>query len=274
GKRFGQVKGVTISFWIIPIKFVCQCIETLLEVVLKFDPASAFADLGVLELFYRAVHLEVSLVVDGFLEDSNSLVLLLVVFLPWFGPAEGSSSSSSSSSYKLELVGGSSDFLASSFASSIFSASALAASVSYSSPFPDSLTSAFDISSSSSSFTSSLPFKTFSSSETPGLVQVPSLELAKTNVDSSGTPGILPVPSLEPPVPGYLLLVFLFSFRAFIVSAASSSSSAASVKLIDLPSSKVTSGSGMILSAAEIVTFFLTTLLLAVSFLMVQSQTL
>ncbi|GJW51377.1 hypothetical protein Tco_0092728 [Tanacetum coccineum] len=48
------------------------------------------------------------------------------------------------------------------------------------------------------------------------------------------------------------------------------SSSAASVKLIDLPSSKVTSGSGMILSAAEIVTFFLTTLLLAVSFLMVQ----
>ncbi|GKC85894.1 hypothetical protein Tco_1141611 [Tanacetum coccineum] len=38
-KRFGQVKRVMISLRIIPIKFVCQCIEILLEVVLKFDAA-------------------------------------------------------------------------------------------------------------------------------------------------------------------------------------------------------------------------------------------
>ncbi|GKE62866.1 hypothetical protein Tco_1513233, partial [Tanacetum coccineum] len=56
------------------------------------------ADLPVLELLDGALPLEVSLVVDGLMEDYDSLVLLLFVFLPWFGPAERSSLSSSSSS--------------------------------------------------------------------------------------------------------------------------------------------------------------------------------
>ncbi|GKE46886.1 hypothetical protein Tco_1478144, partial [Tanacetum coccineum] len=47
------------------------------------------ADLPVLEPLDGALPLGVSLVVDGFLEDSDSLVLLLFVFLPWFGPARG-----------------------------------------------------------------------------------------------------------------------------------------------------------------------------------------
>nr|GEY69851.1 hypothetical protein [Tanacetum cinerariifolium] len=42
----------------------------------------AVADLPILELFDRALPLEVSLVVDGFLEDFESLVLLLFFFLP------------------------------------------------------------------------------------------------------------------------------------------------------------------------------------------------
>ncbi|GJU88619.1 hypothetical protein Tco_1301042 [Tanacetum coccineum] len=43
--------------------------------------------------------------------------------------------------------------------------------------------------------------------------------------DSSSTvpPSMLPVPSFEPPVPGCLLLIFLLSLRAFIMSAASCS---------------------------------------------------
>ncbi|GJZ31624.1 hypothetical protein Tco_0576671 [Tanacetum coccineum] len=40
------------------------------------------ANLPILELFDRALPLEVSLMVDGFLEDSDSLVLLLFVFVP------------------------------------------------------------------------------------------------------------------------------------------------------------------------------------------------
>ncbi|GJR30102.1 hypothetical protein Tco_1106334 [Tanacetum coccineum] len=58
---------------------------------------------------------------------------------------------------------------------------------------------------------------------TPGLDPVPSLEALEMTVDSSGTPSMLPVPSFEPPVPGYLLLIFLLSLRAFIMSAASCS---------------------------------------------------
>ncbi|GKD46198.1 hypothetical protein Tco_1270843, partial [Tanacetum coccineum] len=59
------------------------------------------ADLPVLELLDGTLPLEVFLVVDGFMKDYESLVLLLFVFLPWFGPTEGSSSSSSSSCYLL-----------------------------------------------------------------------------------------------------------------------------------------------------------------------------
>ncbi|GJY90312.1 hypothetical protein Tco_0505508 [Tanacetum coccineum] len=61
----------------------------------------------------------------------------------------------------------------------------------------------------------------FSSSGTPGLDPVPSLEALEMTVDSSRTPSMLLVPSFEPPVPGYLLLIFLLSLRAFIMSAAS-----------------------------------------------------
>nr|GFB83306.1 hypothetical protein [Tanacetum cinerariifolium] len=124
----------------------------------------------------------------------------------------------------------------------------------------------------------------FSSSRTLGLVPVPSLEVAKTIVDSSGTLGIIPVPLLKPLVPGYLLLVFLLSIRACIMSAASCSagvkdswtyfdaassysSSSASANLIDLPNSKAMFRSRIMLSSAKIVTFFLTTLQLAVFFL-------
>ncbi|GJX14154.1 hypothetical protein Tco_0205912, partial [Tanacetum coccineum] len=57
----------------------------------------------------------------------------------------------------------------------------------------------------------------------PGLDPVPSIEALEMTVDSSGTPSMLPVPSFEPPVPGYLLLIFLLSLRAFIMSAASCS---------------------------------------------------
>ncbi|GKG36286.1 hypothetical protein Tco_0443964, partial [Tanacetum coccineum] len=39
--------------------------------------------------------LDDSLEVDDFCDGSDSLVLLLLVFLPWLGPAEGSSSSRS-----------------------------------------------------------------------------------------------------------------------------------------------------------------------------------
>ncbi|GKG43439.1 hypothetical protein Tco_0480123, partial [Tanacetum coccineum] len=59
---------------------------------------------------------------------------------------------------------------------------------------------------------------------THGLALVPSLEVAETAVDSLGTHGSLPVPSFELLVPSCLLLVFLFSLRAFIVSTASYSS--------------------------------------------------
>nr|GEZ02728.1 hypothetical protein [Tanacetum cinerariifolium] len=45
--------------------------------------------------------------------------------------------------------------------------------------------------------------------------------VVETTIDSSGTPGIVPVPSLEPPIPGCLLLVFLLSLRACIMSVAS-----------------------------------------------------
>ncbi|GJY64795.1 hypothetical protein Tco_0466255 [Tanacetum coccineum] len=58
----------------------------------------------------------------------------------------------------------------------------------------------------------------FSSSGSPGLDPVPSLEALEMTVDLSGTPSMLPVPSFEPPVPGYLLLIFLLSLRAFIMS--------------------------------------------------------
>ncbi|GKE87782.1 ribonuclease H-like domain-containing protein, partial [Tanacetum coccineum] len=51
----------------------------------------------------------------------------------------------------------------------------------------------------------------------------PLLEVAKTTVDSLGTPGFLPVPSFESPVHGCLLLVFLLSLRACIMSTASCS---------------------------------------------------
>ncbi|GKB38959.1 hypothetical protein Tco_0883901 [Tanacetum coccineum] len=58
----------------------------------------------------------------------------------------------------------------------------------------------------------------------PGLDPVPSLEALETTMDSSGTPSMLPVPSFEPPVLGCLLLIFLLSLRAFIMSAARLSS--------------------------------------------------
>ncbi|GKD97105.1 hypothetical protein Tco_1381002 [Tanacetum coccineum] len=78
------------------------------------------ADLPVLELLVGFLPLEVSLLVDGFMEDSNSLVLLLFVFLPWFGPAEWSSSSSSSSScYLLSFLTVSATPLSIAFSSSI-----------------------------------------------------------------------------------------------------------------------------------------------------------
>ncbi|GKF65751.1 hypothetical protein Tco_0192268, partial [Tanacetum coccineum] len=64
---------------------------------------------------------------------------------------------------------------------------------------------------------------TFSSSGTPSLVPVPSLEVAETTMDSSRTPGILPVLSVKPLVLGCLLLVFLLSLRAYITSATSCS---------------------------------------------------
>ncbi|GJS12584.1 hypothetical protein Tco_0407056 [Tanacetum coccineum] len=63
----------------------------------------------------------------------------------------------------------------------------------------------------------------FSSSRTPGLDPVPSLEALETTVDSSGTPSMLLVLSFEPLVLGYLLLIFLLSLRAFIMLAASCS---------------------------------------------------
>ncbi|GJR27335.1 hypothetical protein Tco_1103567 [Tanacetum coccineum] len=47
---------------------------------------------------------------------------------------------------------------------------------------------------------------------------------SRDDVDSSGTPCIVPFPSLDPPVPGCLLLVFLLSLRAYIMSIASCSS--------------------------------------------------
>ncbi|GKD65044.1 hypothetical protein Tco_1307152, partial [Tanacetum coccineum] len=58
---------------------------------------------------------------------------------------------------------------------------------------------------------------------TPGLDLVPSLEALEMTVDSSRTPSMLHVPSFEPPVLGCLLLIFLLSLRAFIMSAASCS---------------------------------------------------
>ncbi|GJS28855.1 hypothetical protein Tco_0489475 [Tanacetum coccineum] len=61
--------------------------------------------------------------------------------------------------------------------------------------------------------------KKLDQARTPGLDPVPSLEALEMTVDSSGTPSMLPVPSFEPPVPGYLLLIFLLSLRAFILSA-------------------------------------------------------
>ncbi|GJU48032.1 hypothetical protein Tco_1217587 [Tanacetum coccineum] len=42
----------------------------------------------------------------------------------------------------------------------------------------------------------------------------------KRSIAMTRTPSMLPVPSFEPLVPGYLLLIFLLSLRAFIMSAA------------------------------------------------------
>nr|GFD11105.1 hypothetical protein [Tanacetum cinerariifolium] len=52
-------------------------------------------DLPDLEVFAGDLPLDDSLEVDDFIDGSDSLVLLLLDFLPWFGPAEGSSSSRS-----------------------------------------------------------------------------------------------------------------------------------------------------------------------------------
>ncbi|GKE19950.1 hypothetical protein Tco_1431462 [Tanacetum coccineum] len=107
-----------------------------------------------------------------------------------------------------------------------------------------------------------------SSLRTPGLAPVHSFEAAETTMDSSGTLGLLLVPSFEPPKPGCLLLVFLLSFRACIMFVASYSAGVGDGAPLSFVFKVAASGSlEIMLSSADSVTLFLTTLLLAVFFL-------